>query len=336
MTVTVLEAAPQRAAGRRPPRAARLILEQAAVLVGSLLVASAVIFFSLEVLPGDQASVIGGVDASPAQLVQLRAELGLDRPAIVRYLEWIAGAARGDLGVSMLDNLPVADSIAEKMQLTLPLCLLALGISVLAALPLGLVAAVGSRRWYGQAINAVTQLGVALPSFVVGLLLARIVALDWGILPVQGFPSDRWADPVDAVRSLILPALTLAIPQTAVLVRFVRSATLDILGRDWVRTARSQGWAMPTILVRQGLRNTALPLISVVALEIAGLLTGAVVVEQVFSLPGIGQMILSDVGDRDLNKVQGTLLVLTGAIMIMTMLLDLVYRLVDPRLGARR
>src|SRR5699024_1491615 len=133
-----------------------------------------------------------------------------------------------------------------------------------------------------------------------------------------------------------LPAFTLAIPQTAVMVRFVRSATLDVLGRDWVRTSRSQGWRLPAILVRQGLRNAALPLISVVALEIAGLITGAVVVEQVFSLPGIGQMILADVGDRDLNKVQGTLLVLTGAIMIMTMLLDLVYRLVDPRLAGRR
>jgi len=336
VTAAALEAAPRRAVGTRPPRAARLILEQAVVLVGSLIVASAVIFFSLEILPGDQASIIGGVDATPAQLAQLRAELGLDRPAFVRYLEWISAAARGDLGVSMLDNLPVAGSIAEKMQVTLPLCLLALGISIAAALPIGLVAAVGSRRWYGQAINAATQLGVALPSFIVGLLLARIVALEWGLFPVQGFPADRWADPLDALRSLILPALTLAIPQTAVLVRFVRSATLDILDRDWVRTSRSQGWRLPAILVRQGLRNTALPLISVVALEIAGLITGAVVVEQVFSLPGIGQMILADVGDRDLNKVQGTLLVLTGAIMIMTMLLDLVYRLVDPRLGARR
>lgn len=336
MTATALESAPRRAADRRPSRAGRLILGQALVLAGSLVVASAVIFFSLEILPGDQASIIGGVDATPAQLVQLRAELGLDRPAFVRYLEWVSGAVRGDLGVSMLDNLPVAGSIAEKMQVTLPLCLLALGISVVAALPIGLVAAAGSRRWYGQAINAATQLGVALPSFIVGLLLARIVALEWGLFPVQGFPADRWADPIDAVRSLILPALTLAIPQTAVLVRFVRSATLDILGRDWVRTSRSQGWSLPAILVRQGLRNTALPLISVVALEIAGLITGAVVVEQVFSLPGIGQMILADVGDRDLNKVQGTLLVLTGAIMIMTMLLDLVYRLVDPRLGVRR
>lgn len=336
MTLTALEATPRPAVGWHLPQAARLILGQALVFAGSLIVASAVIFFSLEVLPGDQASVIGGVDATPAQLAQLRVELGLDRPAWVRYLEWVTGAVRGDLGVSALDNVPVAASIAEKMQVTLPLCLLALGISVVVALPIGLVAAVGSHRGYGQAINAATQLGVALPSFIVGLLLARIVALEWGLFPVQGFPADRWAEPLDALRSLILPALTLAIPQTAVLVRFVRSATLDILDRDWVRTARSQGWRLPVILIRQGLRNTALPLISVVALEVAGLITGAVVVERVFSLPGIGQMLLADVGNRDLNKVQGTLLVLTGVIMIMTMLLDLLYRLVDPRLGARR
>lgn len=321
---------------RRASRAPSLILQQVAVLLASLLVASLVIFGAIEILPGDQATILAGTEATPEQTARIRAELGLDRPAPVRYLDWLGGALHGDLGTSLLNNRSVSSEIAEKMAVTLPLCVLALVLSILAAVPMGMVAAVGRERWYGRALGAFTQLGVAAPTFVVGLLLVLLISVQLRWLPVQGFPAYRWEDPVAALRHLILPAVTLAIPQTAVLLRFVRSATIDVLGQDWLRTARAQGWTLPVVLVRQGLRNAALPLISVAALELAGLLMGSVIIEQVFSLPGIGQMILSDVGNRDLNKIQGTLLALTGAIMTITLLLDLLYRLVDPRLVVRR
>jgi peptide/nickel transport system permease protein len=182
----------------------------------------------------------------------------------------------------------------------------------------------------------VTQFGVALPTFVVGLALVSVISVQLRILPAQGFPADRWDEPADAVRALILPTITLAIPLAAGLIRFVRSATMDLVSQDWLRTARAQGWSRPAALVRQGLRNASLPLVSVIGLELAGLLMGSVIVERVFTLPGIGQMILQDVGNRDINKVQGTLLVLTAIIMATTLLLNLSYTLIDPRLKVRR
>jgi peptide/nickel transport system permease protein len=344
VTITTERGAVERDVSTAPPSprstrdhaTLRLVLGQLAVLAVSLLVASAVIFFAIDLLPGDLALTRAGIDASAEQVALIRAELGLDRPAIVRYLEWLGGALRGDLGVSLLDNRPVVAAIGEKMQVTLPLCLLALTMSVLVALPLGILAAVGRERWYGQLIGAFTQLGLAVPAFVLGLLLVTVFAVQLDLLPVQGFPRERWGDPAGALASLLLPAVTLAVPQAAVLARFVRSATADALAQDWVRTSRSRGWRLPAIVLRQGLRNTALPLIAVVGLEAAGLITGAVIVERVFALPGIGSMILADVDTRDLGKVQGTLLVLTATIMIMTLLLDLVYRIVDPRLRAAR
>ncbi|WP_119696744.1 ABC transporter permease [Microbacterium halotolerans] len=322
--------------GGRGWRATALVARQLAVLVFSLFVASIVIFASLEILPGDQASILAGTDATPAQLEQIRSELGLDRPAIIRYLDWVAQAMRGDLGSSLIDHRDIGQEIAEKMAVTAPLGLAALAIGIIVALPLGMLAAVGTNRWYGQAISGASQLGIAIPTFVVGIVVVRVFAVDLGLLPAQGFPADRWGSPVDAARSLVLPALTLGIAHGAVLIRFVRSAALDVLEQEWVRTARSHGWRLPLILVRQGLRNTALPLLTVVALEIAGLLTGAVIVEQVFSLPGIGQLVLTGVGNRDFSAVQGTLLFLTALIMTMTLALDLINRLVDPRLAVER
>lgn len=329
---------PQRVASEpsaRVRRATVLVGQHLAVLLASLFAASLLIFLALHYLPGDAASIIAGTDATPEQVARIAAERGLDRPVLVQYAEWVAGAVRGDLGLSMLDRRPVAGQIAEKLQLTIPLCLAALTLSVVVAVPLGMIAGARHTSWYGGLIAAVTQLGVALPTFVVGLALVSTVAVRWGLLPAQGFPSGRWADPGAAVAALVLPTVTLAIPLAAGLIRFVRSATIDIVGHDWLRTARAQGWSLPAALLRQGLRNAALPLVSVVGLELAGLLMGSVLVERVFALPGIGQMILQDVGNRDVTSVQGTLLVLTTLIMLVTLSLNLAYKLIDPRLKVK-
>lgn len=335
MTAPLTAVATTNAAPAGLPRAQRLagaVGQQVGVLVTSLLIASLLIFLALHYLPGDAAAILAGADATAAQVALLEQRLGLGRPVAVQYLDWVFGAVRGDLGTSMLDGRSVAGQIGEKLQVTVPLCVAALVISVLIAVPLGMIAGARHRTWYGQAIGALTQFGVALPVFAVGLALVSVVAVQWRVLPVQGFPTDRWADPVDALRSLILPTITLAIPLTAGLVRFVRSATIDIVGEEWVRTARAQGWSNAAVLIRQGLRNAALPLVAIVGLELAGLLMGSVLIEQVFSLPGIGQMLLKDVGNRDLVSVQGTLLTLTSVIMIVTIALNIIYTLIDPRL----
>lgn len=184
----------------------------------------------------------------------------------------------------------------------------------------------------GSAVNALGQLGIALPTLWVGLLLVVVFAVQVRWLPAQGFPVDGWAEPGPALRSLVLPWLTLALAEGAVLLRFVRSAVLDVLNQDWLRTARAKGHTRTGALVRHGLRNAAVPVVSVLGLQIAALIAGAVVVEQVFVLPGVGQMLITDVGNRDLDKVQGEILLLTGAVLVIGFLVDLAHRLIDPRL----
>lgn len=316
----------------RVRRVAAELLNEAVVLLASLLAASIVIFALLAVLPGDQAAVMGGMDATPEQLEALRAQLGLDRPLWLRYLDWIGGVLSGDLGTSALDGRPVAAELGEKLQVTIPLGLLALLLSVVIAVPLGVIAAVYRESALGRSVAALSQLSAAVPTFVLGLLLVVLVALPTRLFPVQGFPADRWADPGEALRALILPATAIAIGQAAVLVRFVRSATIDVLMKEWVRTGLAQGWPLRAVLLRQGLRNAALPLLGVLGLEIAGILMGSVIVEQLFALPGVGGMILADVGNRDIVSIQSTLFVLTALVMISTVTLTALSRVLDPRI----
>lgn len=315
----------------RARRPALDIFNELLTLAVSLLVASAVIFGLLAILPGDQAAVLGGTEATPEQIEALRSQLGLDRPLAVRYFEWLGGVLTGDLGVSGLDGRPVAGQLAEKMQVTIPLGLLALLLSVVIALPLGMLAAVYRESSLGRLIAAFSQVSAAVPTFVIGLVLVVTIALPTSFFPVQGFPANRWEDPTGALRALFLPAMSIAIGQAAILVRFVRSATIDVLTKDWVRTGLAQGWPLRTILLRQGLRNASLPLIGVIGLEIAGVLMGSVIVEQLFSLPGVGGMLLANVGNRDIPSIQSTLFVLTALVMISTVVLTALSRLLDPR-----
>lgn len=321
-----------RAITARAWRPALELFSELATLAVSLLIASLVIFGLLAILPGDQAAILGGTDASPEQIEALRTQLGLDRPIAERYLDWLGGMLTGDLGASGLDGRPVAGQLAEKLQVTIPLGVLALLLSVLIAVPVGMYAAVYRESAFGRAITALSQVTAAIPSFVIGLVFVVAIALPTTLFPVQGFPADRWAEPGAALRALFLPALAIAIGQAAVLVRFVRSATIDVLMKDWVRTSLAQGWSLRQVLVRQGLRNTALPLIGVIGLEIAGVLMGSVIVEQLFALPGVGGMLLSSVGNRDIPSIQSTLFVLTALVMVSTVTLTALSRVLDPRI----
>ncbi|UFR06158.1 ABC transporter permease [Streptomyces sp. Go40/10] len=308
------------------------VVRRAALLVVSLLAASVLIFLVLRLLPGDIAQTIGGIKATPAQVAAVRHDLGLDRPLAAQYADWIGGVVTGDFGRSVLDGTSVSGQLAEKFAVTGPLAVGAVVLALAFAVPLGIVAAVRRDSRLGGAVNALGQFGIALPTLWVGLLLVVVFAVQIRWLPAQGFPVDGWAERGQALRSLVLPWLTLALSEGAVLLRFVRSAVLEVLHQDWLRTARAKGHTRTGALVRHGLRNAAVPVVSVLGLQIAALVAGAVVVEQVFVLPGVGQMLITDVGNRDLDKVQGEILLLTGAVLVIGFLVDLAHRLIDPRL----
>jgi peptide/nickel transport system permease protein len=312
------------------------LLRRLGLLVLALFVASVAIFALLRLLPGDLAARICGIEAPEGCVPRVRAELGLDRPLLTQYGEWMGGVVQGDLGRSTLTRTTVTSELGEKMTVTAPLVLASSVISLAAAVPLGIIAAVRSRRPDGLALSSVAQVGVAVPPFLIGLALIALMNGRFG-LPSQGFPRRGWRDDFGrATRSLVLPTLTLAAAQSAVLIRFVRTSTLEVLNQDYIRTARAKGLTRTTALMRHGVRNAAIPVVSVLGIQIATLLAGVVVIEDVFSLPGVGRMLLDDIGDRDFDKVQGTVLLTAVIVLVVGFLVDIAHHLIDPRLRTHR
>jgi peptide/nickel transport system permease protein len=308
------------------------VLRRFALLLVALVVASLVVFVLLRLLPGDLASVIAGPEAPPQRVEAIRAELGLDEPLVVQYVEWIGGVVTGDFGRSALNDTSVAGELGKKMSVTGPLVLASTVLSIVVAVPLGVFAAVRHRRADGIAVSAISQLGIALPTFLVGIFLVIVFAVNWQLLPPNNFPRAGWDDPLRAAESLVLPTITLAVSQGAVLMRFVRSSTLDVLHQEYIRTARAKGLTRTEALYRHGLRNAAIPIVSIIGVQIASLLAGVVVIERVFTLPGVGSMLLRDIGDRDLEKVQGTVLLIAAVVLVIGFMVDVAQRLIDPRL----
>lgn len=309
----------------------RYALTRLALLVVGLVVASVLIFVSLRVLPGDVAQLVAGTDSTPEQVAAVRERLGTDAPLPAQYADWIAGILRGDLGSSLLTGSSVTAELAEKARITVPLGLLSLTIALAIAVPLGILSALRRGRAVGTGVSVAAQALAAVPVVWAGMMLVVVFAVWLGWLPAQGFPRGGWNDPAAAVRALILPALTIGIVEGAMLLRFVRSATLQALGQDYVRTAAAKGLTRTQALLRHGLPNVALSVVTVLGLQVAGILVGAVVIEQLFTLPGIGRMLVEDVGRRDLPMVQGELLVLTGFVLVIGFLVDLLHRSIDPR-----
>lgn len=309
----------------------RYALTRLILLVVGLLVASALIFTVLRVLPGDVAQLIAGTQGSPAQVASIRAQLGLDRPVWEQYLDWIGGVLRGDLGSSLLTGAPVAGQLWQKAQVTLPLGIMAMAVAVIIAIPLGVLSAVRRGRPDGTAISVVAQALAAVPAVWAGMMLIVVFAVVLGWLPAQGFPRAGWDAPDQALRALALPALTIGVIEGAMLLRFVRSATLQAVGQDFVRTGAAKGLTRTQSLIRHGLPSVGLSIITVLGLQVAGIIVGAVVIELVFNLPGVGRMLATDVGNRDLIMVQGELLVLTGFVLLIGFVVDLVHHAIDPR-----
>ncbi|BAL89942.1 putative ABC transporter permease protein [Actinoplanes missouriensis 431] len=310
----------------------RYLLRRTAILIGSLFAAAVVLFVLLRLLPGDPANALLPVGATPEQIAAAQRELGTDAPLLSQFLTWLGNVFTLDLGNSLISTLPVGDEILARLPVTIPLTLAAFVLAVLIAVPVGALAAARADRWYGPVINAVAQLGIAVPAFWVGLLLITVFALQLGVLPAGGFPPDGWADPAAAIEALVLPVVTVALVMSASLIRYVRSATLDVLGADYLRTARALGATPAQAMWRHGLRNAAVPVIAVLAMELATTFLGAVVVESVFALPGLGSMLVRGISQHDYPVIQGVMLVSTATVLLVGFLGDLAQRLVDPRL----
>ena len=308
------------------------LLRRTAFLVVSLVLAMVVLFFLLRVLPGDPANALLSVNATHEQILAAQRQVGSDEPLPAQFVSWFGQLATLNLGQSFITSLPVGPEIASRLAVTVPLTLLSFALALVLALVIGFVAAWKSDRWYGTALSAFSQLGIAVPVFWVGILLVSAFSVGLRWFPSGGFPRDDWADPASALQSLALPVVTIAIVMSASLARYVRSATLDVIGSDYLRNARALGSGFGRAMRRHGLRNGAVPVISVLGIELATTFLGAVVVESVFSLPGLGSMLLTAIAQHDYPDIQGILFVSTLFVLVIGFAADVVQRLVDPRL----
>ncbi len=306
-------------------------MRRVAALIATLFFVSILAFVAIRVLPGDPATVIMGTEGSPEATARLREAMGLDRPLPLQYLEWVGGALRGDLGTSIQYDVPVGRLIVSRLPVTLPLTLLAAAIMVALALPFGLFAATSHRRPGDYLTMAVSQLGLAVPSFWLGLLLILVFSVELGWVQSGGFAG--WEQGVGpALRSLLLPALALGFFQGAVLIRATRSAVLDVLREDYVRTARAKGVREARVVGKHTLRNALIPIVTVAGIQLGQLMAGSIVLESVFALPGLGRLALGAISARDLPVVQGVTLFVATTIVVINFLVDLAYLVLDPRI----
>jgi peptide/nickel transport system permease protein len=300
-------------------------------LAVTLFFVSVLVFVVIRILPGDAAMIILGTEGSPEAVARLRAAMGLDRPFAVQYLEWNGRAARGDLGRSIQYDVPVAGLILSRMSVTLPLTLLAAGLMVVTAVPVGVFAATRHRRWGDYLAMTLSQLGVAVPGFWAGLLLVLLFSVKLGWVQSGGF--DGWSQGVwRALRSLILPAAALGFFQFAVLARTTRSAVLEVLREEYVKTARAKGVGEGGVLFRHALRNAMIPVITVAGIQLGQLMAGSIVLETVFYLPGLGRLAIGAISARDLPVVQGVVLFVASMIVVINVAVDVLYGFLDPRI----
>lgn len=289
------------------------------------------VFSLLYIAPGDPAAVIAGDQASPEDVERIRAGLGLDRPYLIRFFEWVGQILSGDLGTSIFTNMPVTTMIAQRVEPTLSLMAVTLLIAVGVSVPMGVIAAWKADTWVDRSAMAFAVLGFSTPVFVVGYLIAYVFALKLGWFPVQGYqPLARGVGPW--LHSLILPSVTLALVYIALIARITRAAMLEVLGQDYIRTAKAKGVGQRRILFVHGLKNAAVPIVTVIGIGVALLIGGAVVTESVFAIPGLGRLVVDAILRRDYPVIQGVVLLFSFVYVLVNLAVDLVYVLVDPRI----
>ncbi len=307
------------------------ILRRLGVFAITMLLASAVVFFLMQMVPGDPATAIAGLDASEERLAEIRSELGLDRPVVVQYGVWLGDAVTGDLGTSLWTRQPVSEVIVERLPATLQVVALSVLIAVLIGVPAGLLAAMWPNGARDRAVTGVSTLGVAIPNFWLGMMLIYLFGLTLGWFPVSGFRGIS-SGVGEFLHHAILPAFAMATVGAAEITRQLRAALLDVMASDYVRTARARGLSRRQILVKHALRNTGVTLLTIVGLLANRLVGATVVVEAVFAIPGAGSMVVEAVRQRDYPLIQGMVLVLAVIVLVNNTLVDLLYRRIDPRI----
>lgn len=307
------------------------LVKRLVTLALTLLAATLVVFVVLEILPGDPAAVMLGVNAEADTLNALRQEMGLDRPVLVRYVDWVTDLMTGNLGVSYTYDVPVSELILSRITVSFPLALLAMILSTVIGIPLGVLAAANHNKPVDFFAMSFSQVGIAIPNFWFAMLLTIIFSVTLQILPAGGFAgweSGTWA----VFKSLLLPTVALALPQAAILARVTRSAFLEVLKEDFIRTARAKGVNNQGILWYHALRNSLIPVVTIMGLQFSFLLAGTIIIENVFYLPGIGRLIFQAISQRDLIVVKNLVILLAASVVIINFVVDLLYAYIDPRL----
>ncbi len=300
----------------------------------SLCVASLVIFLVIEVAPGDPASFMLGINAQPDTVAALRTELGLDVPKYMRYLDWVGGMVQGDFGTSYTYRTPVTKMIGDRLWVSLPLAIYALTLSTLIAFPVGIYAASRRGKLGDAVVMGATQLGVAVPNFWFAMMAVLVFAINLRWFSAGGFPG--WDKGIfGGLKALTLPAIALALPQASILARVMRSSLLDMLGEDFMRTARAKGLTRRQALWRHALRNAMIPVLTIIGLQFSFLLAGSIIIEQVFFLPGLGRLVFQSISQRDLIVVESVVMLLVFSVIVVNFAVDLAYAAVDPRLRSR-
>lgn len=310
-----------------------ILLHRTLGFLATLVAVSVIVFTVMNVLPGDPAVTILGIDSTEDARAALRAELGLDRPVWLRYFDWVGNALRGDFGDSYFFRVPVTELIAERLPLTLSLSVSGMTATVLIGVSLGMIAASRHGRAGDWAIMLFSQLGIAVPAFWLSILLVLLFAVKLRWLPPGGFPG--WDEPWLALRSLILPTTALALVQSAVLARVTRSSALEVMRLDFVRTARATGLSRGWVLRRHVLPNALVPIVTIIGMQVAGVVTGTIVIENVFYLPGLGRLMFQAIANRDLFTVQALVVMFAAIVVTANFLVDIAYVLIDPRLKDR-
>jgi len=300
-------------------------------LAASLVVASLVIFTAIELVPGDPAQFMLGINAAPDTVAALRAELGLDGDPISRYFRWVGGMMSGDFGKSYTYQVPVSTLLVDRLVVSLPLAIFALILAVALALPTGMLAANRRGKITDWGVIGLTQLGIAIPNFWFAMMLVVVFAIHLNWFSAGGFPG--WEMGVWAgINALILPAIALALPQASILARVMRSAMIDVLDQDFIRTARAKGLSRQQVIWRHGFRNALIPVITIIGMQFSFLIAGAIIIENVFFLPGLGRLVFQAITQRDLIVVESVVMVLVFAVIVVTFIVDLAYAIIDPRL----
>jgi peptide/nickel transport system permease protein len=308
-------------------------LKRIIILIATLVLVSGAIFVVLQVLPGDPAQIILGIKATPETLQDLRHKLGLDLPLPVQYLNWIGGVIRGELGKSITYEVPITSLILSRLPVTIPLALLSILFAVVFSIPLGIYAALHRNQPGDYGVMIFSQIGLAIPAFWAGILLILLFAVELRWFSAGGFKP--WGEtPWGALKSLLLPALSLGLIRAAVLARLTRSCMLEVLGEDYIRTARSKGLTEKVVVYKHAFRNALIPVVTIVGLQMGELLAGAIVIENVFHLPGLGRLVFLAIGQRDLPVVQGVSLLIAFLIVVVNFAVDVIYGIVDPRIRA--